>query len=609
MLAMRKGYRYICCKLTAIYRSLLILLVLVTSVATPLQAQMRFYTTVSEGPVRLGQTFQVQYVIEEAGSVEQFNLPQFPSFKVLDSFDNRNPVLSSQSNRLVPVYSRIVVLMATREGRFTLPPASAVVNGKKIWSNFATIQIGASENVRPESNESVQVEQNSQLKAGEKMDEKLRRHVFLRAVANTRQCYAGEGITVSYKLYSALNTSAKVLRRPALSGFSVLEMVDAYDSKPEEEWLDGKAYYVNLVRKVQLFPLQAGAITLEPAQVECTVHFSTQPEGDKIKSLLNRTGGNGNSDVVDYVTTISSAPLTIQVKPLPVQNNENFGGAVGAFSLRMETDSPEVGPGSLVKVRLVVEGTGNFPLIVAPSIQWPVGVDTAEPEVGEHFDRFVFPLKGEKHFGYSFTAPESGEVVIPAVKMLYFDPSSVQYKYCQSKPLVIKVGRSSQSVIVPSSVQSPAPPSVPRERYWFALVVVAIVSWVLYQFRMGKKDKQTPTSMPVAVTLPVAKTVIEIPSSLKQPNAALPVTEYYRGVQQFLWESISVVTKLEPIRWNKTDLEAALLSRGCSRNTIQSIQELLQQCELALYGMEQGNDAFALVPEKLEGIVKELNAL
>ncbi len=570
---------------------------------------MRFYTTVSEGPVRLGQTFQVQYVIEDAGAVTQFQLPSFPSFKVLDSFENRSQVLSSQGTSLVQAYSRIVVLMATREGQFTLPPAVAVIDGKKVWSKVARIEVGTPAARSNEAGESVQIEQNSQLKAGESMADKLRQHVFLRVVANTRQCYAGEGITVSYKLYSALNTSARVLRRPALSGFSVLEMVDAYNSKPEEEWLDGKAYYVNLVRKVQLFPLQAGALTLEPAQVECTVHFSTEPEADKIKSLLNRAGKSATADAVDYVTTISSAPLSILVKPLPSSNNEQFSGAVGQFSLRMETDSEVVKPGSLVKLRLVVDGTGNFPLIVAPSVAWPVGVDTAEPEVGEDFDRFTFPLKGRKHFGYSFTAPESGEVVIPAVKMLYFDPASAQYKYCQSKPLTIKVGRAGNDRVSPAAVAEPVSSSVPRERYWFALVVLGIISWVLYQFRMSKKDKLVLSEKPVAVTAPVVKTVIAVPDSLKIVPEEGMRGNFYRHLQQFLWESISAVTKLEPIRWNKAALEAALTEKGCSAAIIQQIHALLQQCELALYGMDQGNEAIISIQQSLDEIVRELNSL
>lgn len=578
----------------------------------PSEAQMRFYTAVSEGPVTLGQPFQVQYVIEDAASIEQFALPKFPTFKVLDSFDNKNQVLSSQGTSLVPAFSRIIVLVATREGSFTLPPASAIINGKKQWSKLATIQVGKPEIKTASATESVALEQNSVLQPGENIEEKIRKHVFLKAIANTQQCYAGQGITVSYKLYSALNTSARVERRPALSGFSVLEMVDAYDSKPEEEWLNGKAYYVNLVRKVHLFPLQSGPITLESAQVECTVHFSKGQGANDIRSLLNKAGSatnNNTGDVIDQVATIRSVPLIINVKPLPPQSSDLFTGAVGQFTMRMEADTDKVKAGDLVKLRLVIEGTGNFPLIVAPQVQWPVGVDTAEPEVGEDFDRFQFPLKGKKSFGYSFTAPESGEVIIPATKMLYFDPAASQYKTCSTEPLKIVVGhRTTNDKEVVTTANSNSP-SIPRERYWFALVVLGIVGWVSYQFWLSKKDKKQVAETKLEAPVISEHIILELPASLLHFVEKGEADGFYRELQRFLWESIGTITHLPPSRWNKLEMETALRALQCNETTILKLESLLRQSELALYGMDPGAETLSLDHQRAKEVIQDLNEL
>src|SRR6185436_4607185 len=86
-------------------------------------------------------------------------------------------------------------------------------------------------------------------------------------------CYVGEPLEVVYKLYSRLNANSQVMKRPSLTGFSVMEMVDSYDGKAEINKLNGRSYFTNLVRKVQLFPLQEGTYTLDPAEIESVVHF------------------------------------------------------------------------------------------------------------------------------------------------------------------------------------------------------------------------------------------------------------------------------------------------------------------------------------------------
>ncbi|MBL0134686.1 MAG: BatD family protein [Chitinophagaceae bacterium] len=186
----------------------------------------------------------------------------------------------------------------------------------------------------------------------------------------------GEGVMVTYKFYSRINTTSQVLKRPSLTGFSVVEMVDAYESKPDIEIYNGQRYYVNLVRKVQLFPLQAGKFELEPA-------------------------------------------------------------------------------------------------------------------LKEVYNKYVFPLQGYKSFEYSFTAPDSGSVVIPAANFHYFNPATKVYQAANSNPVTL--------TILPA-IQKPAPPlstetnvvddsSIPRQLYWFAIVAVLIVSWIVFQI-IRVKEKQ-----------------------------------------------------------------------------------------------------------------------
>src|SRR4051812_4023844 len=112
-----------------------------------------------------------------------------------------------------------------------------------------------------------EVEDQSEIHPGETIDEKLKKNFFLLAEVNKTTCYVGENLMATFKAYSRLNANSRVVKRPSLTGFSVLEMVDAYNNEPSVEKWKGKPYFAHLIRKVQLFPLQAGTYQLDPAEI------------------------------------------------------------------------------------------------------------------------------------------------------------------------------------------------------------------------------------------------------------------------------------------------------------------------------------------------------
>ena len=107
--------------------------------------------------VAVGQQFRLQYVVDTQ-DISSFNIGQIPdAFEVLmgpsrstqSSFQIINGK-TSQSSSTTLTY----ILLANKNGTFTLPSASAVVDGKKISSNTIKIvvsgqaqsQSGASQN-------------------------------------------------------------------------------------------------------------------------------------------------------------------------------------------------------------------------------------------------------------------------------------------------------------------------------------------------------------------------------------------------------------------------------------------------------------------------------
>jgi hypothetical protein len=314
-----------------------------------------------------------------------------------------------------------------------------------------------------------QVEDQSEIKKGENIDKKIKDNFFLRADVTKTSCYVGEPIMATFKAFSRLNASLRVVKRPALTGFSVLEMVDAYSNGPEIENVGGKAFNTHLIRKVQLFPLQEGKYSLETAGVESRIFLR-------------------NPDMVKFVN-LETPPITITVKALPLKNQpDSFSGAVGNFSIGLQIKETAHYQYDPVIVRLVVSGTGNLPLITDPDIAWPKGVDVSLPKVTEDVNKYVYPLSGAKTFEYHLEAHDPGEYTIPAITFSYFNPSLQKYQTAITGEIkfTVKKGRKRIS-LAEKIINNPA--DIPVQYYYFGAIVLGIVGWVVFQIVRSARKK------------------------------------------------------------------------------------------------------------------------
>ena len=445
-------------------------------------AQAKFHTVVSETIVPLRHAFQVQYIIEGAKEIKEFSVPSFKDFSVEESFDMQNATSTNQQTSMG--YMKILVLSPRRGGKFIIPGATAVIDGKTITSNAVKIEVRqtglSSANSLGNTVEDIDTESESELHPGEDINEKIRKNFFLKVHASKTTCFVGEPLMVVYKAYSRLNASSQVVKRPSLTGFSVLEMVDAYDGKAEIEKLNGVYYYTNVIRKVQLFPLQEGVFTLDPAEIESVIRFvktgNWSSKKTEIEKLFPDQGTNGlNASVINYKTMLRTDPLQISVKSLPKEGQPaNFAGAVGQYTLNMQVPGGTIREGDLVKIQLVVNGSGNLSLLTAPEIDWPKGVDTADPVVKENFNKYAFPLTGSKVFEYAFAAPDTGDYNIPVVSMPYYDPQQKQYKTAATQPLTLHVlpGNNKEELKKRMDAAKKSNSNgIPRHYFFFGLVI------------------------------------------------------------------------------------------------------------------------------------------
>lgn len=187
--------------------------------------------------------------------MENFEVKELKGWMLLDSFTHYSKFAERKKTTVPASIVKVLVVMAPRQGSYWIPEASAFINGRRMTTKSFEVKLKSGEEDAPKSlNLTVPTEANSVIGPRENIDQKIREHVFIRVETSKKICTTGEDITVTYKLYSDIEVRSIVLKRPAFPGGSILEMVDRYDSTAEVEVFDGKPYYVNLIRKVHLFP-------------------------------------------------------------------------------------------------------------------------------------------------------------------------------------------------------------------------------------------------------------------------------------------------------------------------------------------------------------------
>lgn len=326
------------------------------------------------------------------------------------------------------------------------------------------------------------VEDKSELAPGENAEEKIRKNFFLRADVSKTDCYVGEPLMAEFKAYSRLDANSQVLKRPSLSGFSVIEMVDAYTNQPDVEKYNGENYYVHLIRKVQLFPLQSGTFVIEPAEVESVIHLRKAGGSKSLSRIRDFFRRRSNDASLNRQMIFKTPPVEIHVRPLPEKDQpEDFNGAVGDFLIQIQLGDSVISTREPVSVKVIVSGTGNFPLITEPKISWPASAEISTPTVQEQVNKYAYPLSGFKSYQFTIEHRDTGHFNIPPIKFFYFEPKSGKYKVAESNslnydvlPAGVNNGNENQHMVFSTEKQKPL------HLYYFAAIASVIVALIIY---------------------------------------------------------------------------------------------------------------------------------
>ena len=432
-------------------------------------AQVKFTAVASNKQIGKNDYLQVQFIVENAANIEQIVPPSFKNFLVV-SGPNQQSGMSNVNGKIKQYVALDFTLKPQLTGKFIILPATAKVDGKDYQSNTIAVEVNNSNSsgqsggtsFSPFGNLSIDDPLEPQLHGyddyilhkDENVEEKIRKNLFIKVDVNKTNCYLGEPIVASYKLYTRLKSESNLLKTPSFNGFSVSEMGMPDNYALTTEKYNGREYNVYVLRKVQLYPLQSGVFELEPVEVENRVTFikaeyAAARKDDVFFNMLRDFANAATPPDAQETKTITleNKPVKIVVKPLPEGSKPaDFKGAVGNFNMQVMAEKNDLSTDDAGNLKVIISGIGNLQLVNAPVVDWPQGLEGFEPRASENIDKFSVPMKGVKVFVYPFTIGASGKYTIPPVQFSYFDVGSGSYKRLSSNPVMISVKKGTGNV-------------------------------------------------------------------------------------------------------------------------------------------------------------------
>lgn len=412
----------------------ILLLLLFTGIVQGFSQDVSFKAS-TESVVEVGEQFYLKYTLNESG--EDLRLPEFDGFTLLagpSMQTSTNVSINGTDVRREKSITYTYVLLAEKEGEFTIPAASVVVNGKTLQSNALKVKViaGGQKRQSGSAQSAQQSQQQQQESSSSNSGAVSQENLFLRLEVNRKSLYLGEALIATLKVY---------VRDVELSGFgrSKFASLDGFtseevevDSRLTRAEYNGKIYYSAPIYQCILFPQYSGELTIEPFEVECMVRQRVKGRSTSIFD-----------DFFDNVRTVPiarrTAPVKINVKPLPAGKPAAFSGFVGNVTMRTSISADTMRANDALTYKVIFQGNGNMKVMEAPKLNLPPDFEVYDPKVTRNVRTASGNTTGTVTFEYLIIPRFGGDYTIPQVSWSYFNPKEESYRTLTSETYNIHV--------------------------------------------------------------------------------------------------------------------------------------------------------------------------
>jgi hypothetical protein len=432
----------------------------------------------------------------------------------------------------------------------------------------------------------------------ENPDDFIRSHIFVKVSTSKNTAYAGEPILVTYRLYTSLNSQARVSKQPAFNGCSVLEL--SADNDIHEAAINGVQFHVFTIRRVQIIPLQEGTLQLGQAFI------------DNVVQLIHEDG----NEIENFSVTLSNDPLNIEVKPLPAREKpKNFSGLLGRFTIAANIDTNKVPAGENAILRIVIRGSGNIAGIHIPVIQWPIGIEHFDVSDTQYIDQENFPVTGYKIFEVPFIGDKEGRAMIAPIAFSYFDPLVQAYETITTKSLPITF---TKAISRNEQMKDIITEDVSNKKYlWIvgAIAVAVMGVWLLttrlksQQKNQNKSPAEKQNGLPPKQEAPPLQKddASEIFAELNKLGSIEATTDFLSSTKYFLIKTLQA--KLGEASVSEHELLILMRQNNAFTEIAISCEVIFDSCDRNLYALATEENIQEKIYFELTSVVKKMYEL
>ncbi|WP_421918988.1 BatD family protein [Marinifilum sp.] len=573
------------------------------------------FTAAAPRVVEVGEQFKLIYTINQ--KAKDIQLPALDGFRDLVG---RPSVATSSSSQYIngkwsstTKYTYTYVLLAEKEGKFTVNPAKIKVKGYEFTSNSVSIEV-VKANEKPQNNQGGQSNQAAATKI-------TQTNLFVKVNVDRKSVYMGEHVVATIKVYTRLNIAGfGDSKFPSFNGFLSQEIPTPGQISLQRENVNGTIYNVGTIRKLILFPQHTGNITIDPFELECIIR-------------QRRSSGNRGffDDFFDNYQDIrvprKSKPVTIRVKDFPSNKPVSFDGAVGSFRMSATIDKDSVQANDAVTLKVKISGNGNLKLINPPEFDFPADFEVYDPKTNQNLKSTAKGVTGSTTFEYLIIPRHGGEYDIPPVDFSFFDPKAGIYRTRSTPKFTIKVGKGSgdaSSAVISSFSKEDVKfigkdirfiktnDFTPRLKgqiffgttYFYLAYLVPFLVFILAFVFNRKRIKENADVARVKnkrANRIAMKRLKAASTSLK----AKKKEEFYDEISKALWGYTSDKLNLPLADLNKENITEILQSKNVEQELTQDFLNILDTCEFARYAPSTGSSEMdELYKKTMETITK-----
>ena len=574
--------------------------------------------------VAADEQFNVTFIIEGEENPSDFQWSSGSDFQVLwgpqSGRSTSIQIINGKRTKSVQT-TYTYVLRPASSGRFSLPPATAKVNGKEIRSGQVAIQVAAAGAASSSSQQrSAQQPGQTQQAGGAGIQDS---DIFLKMDLSRTKAVVGEPIIVTLKLYQRVNIGGfENVVFPTFNGFWSQEIEAPTNIEFSREVYDGQIYNSALLRKFVIIPQQQGQVKIDPAEMVCLVNVRVSSGGTSIF--------DGFFD--DYRTVrkkISTGAVTVNVSPLPAGAPASFGGGVGSFSISAKLSRDTLKTHEAASLLVTVSGKGNISLLEAPKVKFPPDMEVYDTKVSEKVDQGG--LSGSKYYEFPFIPRSHGDFVIEPVKYSYYDVNQGRYVTLETEPIPVAVVRGNETdaggVVVagPSQkdvrtlgsdirfISTKAPALVSKGQFlvgsaifWIlsaVLLMLAVVSWLVFR-RMAARRADVVGTRNRKATKMALKRLHLAGTFLKQDLH----TAFYEELHKALLGFISDKLNIPFAELSRERISQALKDEKVSDSYADTFIGILDACEFARYAPDSGHEAMAAHYEQAVDVISSIDS-